>query len=59
MCYFFAFLRAAQYFFILALTALRCAGVIVDRLRLGASVSATSRAAFPTARWVRRESVVR
>jgi len=49
--YFFAdVLRSAQYFFILTLTARFCAAVIFDRLRLGAIVSATSRAAVPMAR---------
>jgi hypothetical protein len=50
--YFFAvaFRRSAQYFFIRADTAFFCAADILERLRLGARVSDTSRAAFPILR---------
>ena len=52
MSYFLAFLRAAQYFFMRALTALRCAADILLRVRRGAGsmVSATPRAALLSAR---------
>src|SRR4051812_17525031 len=46
----FALLRCAQYFFILALTALRCAADIFERLGLGSRVSATPRADVATVR---------
>ena len=57
--YFSAFLRAAQYFFILALTAFFCAADIFERLRLGSRASATPRADFAMVRRAAFEIVAR
>jgi len=57
--YFFAFLRADQYFFIRVLTAFRCAADIFDRVRLGSSVFATPRADLASVRRAVWEIVAR
>jgi hypothetical protein len=57
--YFFALLRAAQYFFIRALTALRCAADILERVRVGSTVSASPRADLATVRLAVREMEAR
>ena len=41
--YLFAALRPAQYFFIRALTAFRCAAVIVERVRLRGAAGSSAR----------------
>ena len=57
--YFSAFRRAAQYFFIRALTAFFCAADIFERLRLGSRASATPRADFAMVRRAAFEIVAR
>jgi hypothetical protein len=54
-----AFLRAAQYFFIRALTAFFCAADIFERVRLGSRVSATPRADFVIVRRAVLETAAR